>query len=47
MPGGFMLLYIELLGLIAVSGYFISALFVPMVMPDSISSEYALLLSTQ
>jgi hypothetical protein len=37
-------LYIELLGLVVAGGYTISALFV---MPDSISSEQALLLSMQ
>jgi hypothetical protein len=47
MLGGFMLLYVELLGLIAASGYFISLLFVPAPMPETVSSEHALLLSSQ
>jgi hypothetical protein len=47
MLGGFMLLYVELLGLIVASGYFTSILFVPTVMPETISSEHALLLSSQ
>jgi len=39
MLGGFMLLYVELLGLIVASGYFTSILFAPAVMPETISSE--------
>ena len=44
---GFMLLYVELLGLIVASGYFTSILFAPAVMPETISSEPTLLLSSQ
>jgi hypothetical protein len=44
---GFITLYIELAGLMMVSGYIVSSLFVPMIMPASISSEHALLLSMQ
>ncbi len=47
MLSGFLVLYIELGGMIALSGYIISALFVPMIMPDSVSSEQALLLFSQ
>ena len=42
-----MLLYVELLGLIAASGYFASMLFVPAVIPETVSSEHALLQSSQ
>jgi hypothetical protein len=41
MPLSFVLLYIELAALFLVGGYMISSLFVPMVVPKSISSEQA------
>lgn len=42
---GFITLYIELAGLILTGGYVISSLFIPLVVPASISSEQALLIS--
>jgi hypothetical protein len=44
---GFTLLYIELVALVVTGGYAISSLFVPVVIPDSLSSEQALLITMQ
>jgi hypothetical protein len=44
---GFLTLYIELAGLILTGGYAISSLFVPDVLPKSVSPEQALMLSMQ
>lgn len=47
MPLSFITLYIELAALFVVGGYMISSLFIPMVVPTSISSEQAIQLSMQ
>jgi hypothetical protein len=47
MLGGFVVLFIELGGLIAGGGLIVSALLVPRTVPNSISTEHALLLHTQ
>jgi hypothetical protein len=44
---GFLMLYIELAGLILTGGYAISSLFVSDIIPQSVSPEHALMLSMQ
>lgn len=44
---GLMLLYIELAALIITGGYAISSLFVPNIIPKSLSPEQALLITMQ
>jgi hypothetical protein len=44
---GFLMLYIELAGLILTGGYAISSLFLSDIIPKSVSPEHALMLSMQ
>ena len=47
MPLSFITLYIELAALFVAGGYMVSSLFIPMSVPNSISSEQAVHLSMQ
>jgi hypothetical protein len=44
---GFLMLYIELAGLILTGGYAISSLFASDIIPNSVSPEQAIMLSMQ
>lgn len=44
---GIILLYVELAALIITGGYAISSLFVPTIIPKSLSAEQALLITMQ
>jgi len=44
---GFITLYIELAGLIISGGWVVSTLFIPLAMPNAISSDPVLMLSVQ